>query len=304
MSLHQHARAAGQSERNVRLLLVALALTVAFMLGEIVAAVFAGSLALIADAGHMLTDALALLMAVAAAVVARRPPSGAWTFGFGRAEVVSAGVNGVTLLVVSAVVFVEAVRRLVHPGAVSGAAVAAVAVVGLVVNVVTSVVLSRADRSSLNVAGAFAHVLTDAYAFAATLVAGIVIAVTGWRRADAVASLVVVVLMLRAATMLLRRSGAVLLERAPEHVDLTQLREHLLGTAHVLDIHDLHVWTVGTGLPAVSAHVVLADAAFADGLAPRVLDELQSCLAGHFDVEHSTFQLEPAGHTEHEPGMH
>jgi cobalt-zinc-cadmium efflux system protein len=166
--------------------------------------------------------------------------------------------------------------------------------------------LSRADRRSLNVAGAFAHVVTDAAAFAATGVAGLIVLGTGWHRADPVASLVVVVLMLVASIKLLRRSGVVLLEAAPEHVDLAVLREHLLetGEGEVLDVHDLHAWTVGSGLPAVSAHVVVADRCFEDGLAARLLDELQNCLAGHFDVEHSTFQFELAGHTEHEPGTH
>jgi cobalt-zinc-cadmium efflux system protein len=229
-----------------------------------------------------------------------------WTFGFARLEVLSAAVNGVTLLVVAAVVTVEAIRRLIDPVHVAGAAMAITAAAGLGVNVVAAMLLSRADRRSLNVAGAFAHVVTDAAAFAATGVAGLIVLGTGWRRADPVASLVVVMLMLVASVNLLRRSGVVLLEAAPEHVDLAVLREHLLetGNGEVLDVHDLHAWTVGSGLPAVSAHVVVADRCFEDGLAARLLDDLQHCLAGHFDVEHSTFQLELAGHTEHEPGTH
>jgi cobalt-zinc-cadmium efflux system protein len=279
-------------------------LVTTFMAGEVVAAVVASSLALLADAGHMLTDALALAMAVTAARLVLRPASGSWTFGYARAEVMSAAVNGVTLLVVAALVTLEAVRRLVHPADVAGGPVVAVAAAGLVVNAVAGVVLSGADRRSLNVAGAVAHVLTDAYAFAATLVAGVVVLTTGATRADPAASLVVVALMLRAAWRLLRDSGTVLLEAAPAHVDVADLRGHLLEAAHVVDVHDLHVWTVGTALPAVSAHVVVTDECFRDGRAPRVLDELQGCLAGHFDVEHSTFQLEPATHAEHEPGTH
>jgi cobalt-zinc-cadmium efflux system protein len=294
----------GQSDRNVRLLLVAFAVLVVFLVVEVVVAVAASSLALLADAGHMLTDALALLLAVVAARVARRPATGVWTFGLGRAEVLSAAVNGVTLAVVAAVVLVEAVRRLVRPFDVSGGAVIATAAVGLAVNLVITVVLSRADRRSINVAGALAHIVTDAYAFAATLVAGVLVVTLGWQRADPVASLVVVVLMARAAWTLLRQSGAVLLEAAPEHVDLQILRRHLLETGHVESVHDLHAWTVGAGLPAVSAHVVVSAGCFADGRAPQLLDELQQCLAGHFDVEHSTFQLEPAGHTDHETGTH
>jgi cobalt-zinc-cadmium efflux system protein len=227
-----------------------------------------------------------------------------WTFGLGRVEVLSAAVNGVTLLVVAAVVLVESVRRLVDPPDVAGAPVAITAVAGLAVNVVATMVLLRADRQSLNVAAAIAHVVTDAYAFAATLVAGVVVATTGFTRADPIASLVVVVLMLRSSSSLLRRSGAVLLDRTPEGVDLAELRDHLVESAHVIDVHDLHAWTVGSGLPAVSAHVVVAPECFSGGDAPQLLDELQQCLVGHFDVAHSTFQLEAAGHVDHEPGTH
>jgi cobalt-zinc-cadmium efflux system protein len=243
-------------------------------------------------------------MALTAGALALRPASERWTFGLARAEVLSAAVNGVTLLVVSAVVSVEAVRRLIAPPDVAGLPLVVVASIGLAINVAAAALLARADRSSLNIAGAFAHVLTDAYAFAATIVAGVVVLVSGFRRADPIASLVVVVLMLRAAWQLLRDSGHVLLEAAPEHVDLAALRAHLLETANVLDVHDLHVWTSGSRLPTVSAHVVVTDECFSRGSAPRLLDELQGCLAGHFDVEHSTFQLEPAGHTEHESGAH
>src|SRR4051812_24936174 len=274
------------------------------MVVEVAAAIAASSVALLADAGHMLVDVLALVMALTAGALAVRPATERWTFGLGRAEVLSAAVNGVTLLVVSAVLVVEAVRRLVHPADVDGLALVVVAGVGLVVNVMAATLLARADRSSLNIAGAFAHVLTDAYAFAATIVAGVVVLATGFRRADPIASLVVVILMLRAAWQLLRDSGHVLLEAAPDSVDLAALRAHLLETANVLDVHDLHVWTSGSRLPTVSAHVVISDECFREGLAPQLLDELQGCLAGHFDVEHSTFQLEPAGHTEHEAGAH
>ena len=303
MSPHSHDT---NPDRDVRLLSAAGGLLILFMAAEVAVAISAHSLALLADAGHMLTDVLALVMAIAAARLALRPAGGAWTYGFARLEILSAAVNGVTLLVVAAVVAVEAIRRLVDPANVSGGPMAATAAAGLVVNVIATLLLSRADRRSLNIAGAFAHVMTDAAAFAATGIAGLVILGTGWRRVDPVASLVVVVLMLVASTKLLRKSGVVLLEAAPEHVDLLVLREHLLesGDGEVLDVHDLHAWTVGSGLPAVSAHVVVSDRCFEDGLAAQLLDELQHCLAGHFDVEHSTFQFELAGHTEHEPGTH
>ncbi|MGH8921413.1 MAG: cation diffusion facilitator family transporter [Actinomycetes bacterium] len=291
-------------EGDVRYLVVALGLIVGFMVVEVVAAVVSGSLALLADAGHMLADAGALGASLWAARLAAQPARGAWTFGFKRAEILSAAGNGVTLLVVAALVVFESIRRLVHPPSVEGLVVVVVAVVGVAVNVAAAWVLARANRSSLNVEGSYQHILTDLYGFAGTLVAGIVIVVTGFARADAIASLVVVVLMLKAAYGLLRASGRVLLEAAPEGVDLDEVRTHLLETAHVSDVHDLHVWTVTSDLPALSAHVVVDESCFSEGHAPRLLDALQACLAGHFDVEHSTFQLESAGHVAHEAGIH
>lgn len=252
----------------------------------------------------MLTDAIALVMAIVAVRLARRPAHGRWTFGYARAEVLSAAVNGITLLVVGAVVLVEAIRRIIQPAHVGGLPLVVVAAVGLGVNLAATVVLAGADRRSLNIAGAFAHVATDAAAFAATIVAGVVVLATGARRADPIAALFVVVLMARAAWSLLRDSGHVLLEGAPATVDLAELRTHLLETDNVVAVHDLHVWTSGSRLPSVSAHVVVSDACFADGRAPRLLDALQDCLVGHFDVEHSTFQLEPASHAAHEPATH
>jgi cobalt-zinc-cadmium efflux system protein len=202
------------------------------------------------------------------------------------------------------VITFESVRRLVHPRRRPGLAVLLVAVLGVVVNVAATLVLSRANRSSLTVEGAFQHILTDAYAFIATISAGVVILTTGFRRADAIASLVVVALMLHAAWGLLRDSGRILLETAPKGVDLDDLRAHLLQTEHVVDVHDLHAWTVTSDPPALSAHVVVGDGYFDSGHCPQILDALQACLTGHFDVEHSTFQLEPAGHTGHETGAH
>jgi cobalt-zinc-cadmium efflux system protein len=287
-----------------RPLLIALGLLAGFVVGEVIAAFAAHSLALIADAGHMVTDLLSLAAAVLAARLAKRPAVGHWTFGLARAEVLSAAGNGITLLVVAGLVTFEAVHRLVRPADVGGVTVIVVAAAGLAINLVVTAVLHRADQGSMNVRAAVAHVLTDAYAFAATLVAGVVLVTTGWQRADPVASLVVVLLLLRAAYGLLRESGRVLLEAAPSDVDLALVRRHLLSSPFVVDCHDLHVWTVTSGLPAVSVHVVVADECFAPGRAGRVLDDLQSCLTGHFDVEHSTFQLEPAGHREHEDATH
>jgi cobalt-zinc-cadmium efflux system protein len=279
-------------------------LIVAFMVVEVVVALASGSLALLSDAGHMLTDAGAIGASLWAIRLAARPASGAWTFGWKRAEILSAAVNGVTLLVVGALVAFEAIRRLIQPPPVAGGPVLVVALLGVVVNLVAAWFLAKANRSSLNVEGAFQHILTDLYGFIATFIAGVVIVLTGFTRADAIASLFVVALMFRAAWGLLRDSGRVLLEAAPVGTDLDAIRGHLGANEHVIDVHDLHVWTVTSDLPALSAHVVIDDGCFLDGHAPELLDEMQACLVGHFDVEHSTFQFEPASHAEHEHEPH
>jgi cobalt-zinc-cadmium efflux system protein len=298
---HEHGPGAGSDRRY---LLIALVLLAAFMVAEVITAVLSGSLALLSDAGHMLSDVGAIGGALWAIALAARPPSGKWTYGLKRAEILSAAGNGITLLVVSGIVTAEAITRLIHPPVVDGGPVIVVAVAGIIVNVAASWVLARANRSSLNVEGAFRHVLTDLYGFIGTVIAGIIVVTTGFTRADAIASLVVVALMVKAAWELLRDSGRVLLEAAPENMDLEDLRAHLVGVPHVLGVHDLHAWTVTSGLPALSAHIVIEDSCFDDGHAPRLLDQLQACLTGHFDVEHSTFQLEAAAHAGHEPGTH
>jgi cobalt-zinc-cadmium efflux system protein len=300
---HSHAHGPGAGSDR-RYLLTALVLLAAFMVGEVITAVLSGSLALLSDAGHMLSDVGAIGGSLWAIALAARPPSGKWTYGWKRAEILSAAINGITLLVVAGIVTAEAIGRLVHPPAVDGGPVIAVAAVGIAVNVAASWVLAKANRSSLNVQGAFRHVLTDLYGFIGTLIAGIIIVATGFTRADAIASLIVVVLMARAAWGLLRDSGLVLLEAAPEDTDLEEVRAHILSVPHVKGVHDLHAWTVTSGQPTLSAHVIVEDSCFQDGHAPRLLDQLQACLAGDFDIEHSTFQLESAAHVGHEPGTH
>jgi cobalt-zinc-cadmium efflux system protein len=289
---------------DARYLVVALLLLAAFMVAEVIAGVLSGSLALLSDAGHMLSDVGAIAVALWAIRLAARPASGAWTFGWKRAEILSAAGNGITLLVVSSIVTVEAVSRLLHPPEVAGGVVIAVAAAGVTVSVAAAWALARADRASLNIQGAFRHVLTDLYGFIGTVIAGVIILATGWTQADAIASLVVVGLMLKAAWELLRDSGRILLEAAPKTMNLDDVRAHLLATEHVRGLHDLHAWTVTSNLPALSAHIIIDDSCFTDGCAPRLLDQLQACLAGHFDVEHSTFQLEAAAHASHEPGTH
>jgi cobalt-zinc-cadmium efflux system protein len=279
-------------------------LIVAFMVFEVAAAVLSGSLALLADAGHMLTDAGALAGAVWASSLATRPTSDKFSFGLKRAEILSAAINGVSLLVIAVLVGLNAVGRLVSPAPVHGLALVGVACVGVAVNLIAVRILAKANRSSMNIRGAAAHILTDLYAFIATAAAGAVILKLGFSRADSIASLLVVGLMLYAAWGLLRGSGRILLEGTPESVDLERVRRHLTALPEVLAVHEVHVWTLTSDLPVVSAHVIVSDACLTDGSAGTMIDRLQECLAGHFDVEHSTFQLEPATHAGHELPQH
>ena len=287
-----------------RALVLALALLVGFMVFEVGAAVVSNSLVLLADAGHMLVDVGAIAGSLVAIRLAARPETGSHTYGMKRAEILAAAANGIALLIVSALVTYDAVVRLVHPSHVDGAVLVVVAAVGVVVNLVATLAVSRADRRSLNIEGAYRHILTDLYAFVGTLIAGAVIIVTGFNRADAIASLVVVALMLKAAVQLLRPALHILLEATPEDIDLEEVRRHILELPEVQSVHDLHAWTLTSSLPILTAHVVITDDCFTTGEAGRVLDHLQDCLSGHFDVAHSTLQFEAAGHIEHELGGH
>ena len=271
---------------------------------EVGAAVYAQSLALLADAGHMLVDVGAIAGSLWALQLAARPETGSHTYGMKRAEILAAAGNAIALLVVSVLVTFEAVVRLSRPSPVDGAVLIVVAGVGVAVNLVVTVIMTRANRSSLNMEGAYRHVLTDLYGFAGTLIAGVVIVATGFDRADAIASLVVVGLMLKAAVELLRPALRILLEATPEDIDLAEVRRHLLELPEVRSVHDLHAWTLTSSLPILTAHVVVTDECFNTGEAGRVLDHLQDCLAGHFDVAHSTLQFESMGHIEHELGGH
>jgi len=294
----------GSTDADRRSLFAALVLLVAFMAFEVGAAVFANSLALLADAGHMLVDVGAIACSLLAINLAARPETGSHTYGLKRAEILAAAANGIALVVVAALVTFEAVGRLLRPEAVDGAVLIVVAAVGVGVNLAATVTLSRANRQSLNMEGAYQHILTDLYGFAGTLIAGIVIVATGFDRADAVASLVVVLLMLGAAVRLLRPAVRILLEATPEDIDLEEVRRHLVELPEVQSVHDLHAWTLTSSLPILTAHVVVTDECFRTGDAGRVLDHLQDCLSGHFDVAHSTLQFEAAGHLEHELGGH
>jgi cobalt-zinc-cadmium efflux system protein len=301
---HGHVGRRGSVETDRRLLIVALALLIAFMAFEVGSAVYANSLALLADAGHMLVDVGAIACSLLAINLAARPETGSHTYGLKRAEILAAAANAIALLVVAALVTFEAIVRLLRPSSVDGAVLIVVAAVGVGVNLAATVTMSRGNRQSLNIEGAYRHILTDLYGFAGTLIAGIVIVATGFYRADPIASLVVVVLMLRAAVQLLRPAVHILLEATPEDIDLEEVRTHLMELPEVKSVHDLHAWTLTSSLPILTAHVVVTDECFSSGDAGRVLDHLQDCLSGHFDVAHSTLQFESIGHLEHELGGH
>ena len=279
-----HGREADQSA-----LKTALALILAFMVAEVVAGVLASSLALLSDAAHMLTDAAALAISLAAARLATSPPKGAMTYGLGRVEILSAQANGVTLLVLGAVIVYEAIARLASPPDVRGGLVLIVALVGIAVNLAATAVLSRGSgERSLNVEGSYRHLLTDLYGFIATAVAAIVILATGFVRADAIASLLIAGLMLHAAYGLLKASGRVFLEAAPAGIDPEQIGRALAAETDVIEVHDLHVWEVTSGFPALSAHVVVRAGSDCHALRRH----LQRVLADRFDLHHTTLQVD------------
>jgi cobalt-zinc-cadmium efflux system protein len=293
---HSHSGAAGGHGHGVtassdsRYIAVALGLIACFLVFEVVMAFAGHSLALLADAGHMLTDAGALGASLLAIRLARRPASGVWTFGFKRAEVLSAQANGITLLVISALVAFEAISRLIHPLPVTGGIVVTVAAVGVAVNVAATWVLALASRDSVKVRGAFAHITTDLYAFTGTLAAGVVIIVTGFERADSIASLIVVGLMLHAAWGLLRETGRILLEAAAEGYAPGEIVTAISSQPGVASVHDVHVWLITSGFTALSAHVLVRPPADCH----QVRRELEQLLCGRFALDHTTLQVDHA----------
>src|SRR3954468_4291971 len=291
MSGHAHHHHHAPSDAGAGRLLTALALLLGLMVVEVVAGILASSLALLSDAAHMLTDAGALALALVALRLARRPAAGAMTYGLSRAEILSAQFNGATLLVLGLLIVYEGIHRLIEPPSVQGGVVLAVALVGVAVNLVATVVLHGADRRSLNVEGAFQHVLTDLVAFIATAVAGFVILLTGWDRADGIASLFVAFVMLRAAWSLLRDSGRIFLEAAPKGVDVEAIGRAMVGVAGVHEVHDLHVWEVTSGFPALSAHVLVG----ADDSCHQARMDLEVVLHERFGIEHTTLQVDHEG---------
>jgi cobalt-zinc-cadmium efflux system protein len=286
---HGHGHSADR-----RALTVALVLIVALMAGEVAAGIAAGSLALLADAGHMLTDAAALAAALVALRLASRPPRGPWTFGLRRAEILAAQANGITLLLAALWIVYSAARRLADPPAVHGGIVLVVALVGVAVNLAASLVLSRADRTSLNVRGAFLHVLTDLAAFAGTALAGALVLVTGWDRFDPIAGLLVAGLMVRSSWSLLRESGRIFLEASPAGIDPDDVARALAADADVVEVHDLHVWTVTSGFPSLAAHVLVEPGADCHAARRR----LQRVLEDRFHLHHTTLQVDHAARRE------
>ena len=299
---HDH----GLSTSHRGRLAVAFAITATILVAEVVGALWTGSLALLVDAGHMLTDAAGLAMALVAASLALRPPTSARTWGFRRAEVLAAGAQATVLLGVGIYAFVEGVRRLYEPHEVSSTGLLVFGVVGLAGNIASMLVLSTGRAANLNMRAAFLEVVNDALGSVAVIVSAIVIATTGWVRIDAIAGMLIAAPIVPRAITILREAGHILLESTPKDLDLDDVRAHVLAVPHVQDVHDLHASTIATGLPVLTAHVVLDDECFADGHAADMLAQLQDCVAAHFTVsiEHSTIQLEPPHHAEREHAAH
>ena len=297
---HDHDHAGGghgghshgvSADADTGKLTIALALIVGFMAVEVVVGILASSLALLSDAGHMLTDAAAIGLSLVAVRLAQRPAKGALTYGLKRIEILSAQFNGATLLVLALLIIYEGIRRLVSPPQVGGTAVLVVALIGVVVNLAATYTLSKANRQSMNVEGAFQHILTDLFAFIATAIAGAVILTTGFARADGIASLLVAAIMLRAAYGLLRDSGRVFLEAAPKGLEPDVIGQAMIAVPSVTEVHDLHVWEVTSGFPALSAHVLVEH----DGNCHAARRVLEAMLDDRFDLEHTTLQVDHQG---------
>jgi cobalt-zinc-cadmium efflux system protein len=301
---HSHAAVPSLSAAYRSRLLFVLGLTVAVLLAQVAGAVLSDSLALLADAGHMLTDVAGIGLALLAITLAARPASPRRTFGHYRLEILAALANAVLLIAVALWVLYEAAGRWKDPPEVEGTLMLVFALLGLTANVLALVLLRSGSRVSLNVKGAYLEVLGDSLGSFTVAVAAVVIVTTGWLRADVVGSVCVALLILPRAWSLVRDAVDVLLEASPKNVDLVEVRQHILDTDGVIGTHDLHVWTITSGMPVLSAHVVVDDEVLDRGHSGRVLDQLGLCLADHFAVEHCTFQLEPRGHARHEAPGH
>lgn len=297
---HDHGgHAAGRAADRSRLRLV-LVVTLTVMVVEVVGALYTGSLALLADAGHMATDAAAVVLALGASYVATLRGGPRSTFGLHRAEILAAMVNALVLLVVCGYLAWAGLSRLADPTEVDAGPMVAFALVGLVANAVSLAILNRSDTGSLNLRGAANEVLADLVGSILAVAAGLAILFWGWERADPLASLLIAALILPRSVVLLKESAAVLLEIAPAGMDLDDVRRHLLEMPGVVDVHDLHAWTITSGMPSLSAHVTVTEEALAEHGVGGLLDQLSRCTAEHFEVRHSTFQVEPVSHRSHE----
>ncbi|MBZ3905189.1 cation diffusion facilitator family transporter [Streptomyces brasiliscabiei] len=279
---------------------IALSITLTVMVVQIVGGVLADSLALIADAAHMATDAVGLGMALLAIHFANRPPSGNRTFGYARAEILAALANCLLLLGVGGYILYESIQRFITPAGTEGGLAVVFGAIGLVANMISLTLLMRGQKESLNVRGAFLEVAADALGSLAVIISGTVIVLTGWQAADPIASLVIGLMIVPRTVKLLRETLDVLLEAAPKNVDMAEVRAHILALPGVEDVHDLHAWTITSGMPVLSAHVVVGSDTLDSIGHEKMLHDLQGCIGDHFDVEHCTFQLEPSGHAEHE----
>lgn len=282
---------------------IALGITLSVMVMEIVGGIVADSLALIADAAHMATDAVGLALALLAVHFANRPSTGNRTFGLARAEILAALANCLLLLGVGGFLIFEAVERFITPAETRGGVAIVFAAVGMVANLISLSLLMRGQKESLNVRGAYLEVLADTLGSVAVLISATVILTTGWQAADPIASLVIGLMIVPRTVKLLRETLNVLLEAAPKGVDMAEVRAHILALPGVEDVHDLHAWTITSGMPVLSAHVVVSQSVLSSVGHEKMLHDLQGCLGDHFDVEHCTFQLEPAGHAEHEANL-
>jgi cobalt-zinc-cadmium efflux system protein len=299
---HGHAHTATGGHR--RELTVVLLISSGIAAAEVIGALATGALVLFADAAHMAADAAGVGLSLLAAWFAGRPPTVRRTFGYARAEILAAMVNALVLLAMAGLIFTEAIRRLMSPPAVSSGLLIAFGAGALLANACSLLVLRGGRADSLNVRAAFLEVAADTLGAAAVIVTGVIISVTGFTLADPIASLIVGALILPRTWRLLKEAIDILLEASPAGIDLAEIRRHMGEVAGVQDVHELHAWTITSGLPVLTAHVVVAPEVLTGGQGAVMLDRLQDCLRGHFDLAHSTFQLEPAGHAEHEQPMH
>ena len=298
-----HAHASQGTHRSK--LTIVVGITAAILVAEVIGAWWTNSLALLVDAGYMLTAASGLLMALIATNLALRPPTPERTWGWRRAEVLAAGAQAAVLLGVGVYAVVEGVRRLFGPAEVTAGGLLVFGIVGLVGSIVSMLVLSSGRGANLNMRAAFLEVVNDALGSVAVIMSAVVIALTGWTRIDALAGMLIAGLIVPRAIIILREAGSILLESTPAGLDLDEVRRHILEVPHVVGVHDLHASTIATGLPVLTAHVVVEDACFAEGAA-QMLGDLQACVADHCDVsvEHSTFQLEPPTYNDFEHVRH